>query len=71
MSGNIFRQHSSDEKVCIIQYEQKEYDSCSWENEEFGKIFQLFITCFIELFMMVRMFPNNFRKAKRPSRCPY
>ena len=39
MSGDIFRQDSMDEKVCITQYEQKEYDSCSWENEEFGKIF--------------------------------
>jgi len=35
MSGDIFRQDSMDEKVCITQYEQKEYDSCSWENEEF------------------------------------
>ena len=38
MSGDIFRQNSMDEKVCITQYEHKEYDSCSWENEEFGKI---------------------------------
>ena len=37
MSGEIFRQDSLDEKVCITQYEQKEYDSCSWENEEFGE----------------------------------
>ena len=40
MSGDIFRQNSMDEKVCITQYEQKEYDSCSWENEEFGKRFR-------------------------------
>ena len=25
----------TDEKLCITQFEQKEYDSCSWENEDF------------------------------------
>ena len=39
MSGDIFRQDSRDEKMYITQYEQKEYDSCFWENEEFGKPF--------------------------------
>ena len=38
MSGDVFRQVSSDEKAYITQHEQREYDSCSWENEEFGKI---------------------------------
>ena len=43
MSGDIFRQTSMDEKVCITQYEQKEYDACSWENEEFGKDLKTYI----------------------------
>ena len=34
MSGEIFCENSVDEKVCITQFEQKEYDSCSWENED-------------------------------------
>lgn len=28
---------SESERVCITQHEQKEYDSCSWENDDFGK----------------------------------
>ena len=35
MSGEIFCENSTDEKGCITQFEQKEYDSCSWENEDF------------------------------------
>ena len=38
MSGDVFCKDTIDEKVYITQHEQKEYDSCSWENEEFGKI---------------------------------
>jgi len=26
----------SDERLCITQHEQKEYESCSWENDEFA-----------------------------------
>jgi len=33
MSGDVFR--DTDEKLCITQHEQKEYDSCCWENEDF------------------------------------
>ena len=36
MEGESFHQNSIDEKLCITQYEQKEYDSCSWENEDFA-----------------------------------
>lgn len=40
MSGEIFKEEETteNERVCITQYEQKEYDSCTWENEDFGKI---------------------------------
>ena len=40
MEADILPEHSvTDEKVCITQYEHSEYDSCSWENEDFvGKI---------------------------------
>ena len=39
MSGELYKdeQITESERVCITQYEQKEYDSCSWENEDFGK----------------------------------
>ena len=39
MSGEIFKEEETteNERVCITQYEQKEYDSCTWENEDFGK----------------------------------
>ena len=34
----IKRQTSVDsEKVCITDFEQKEYDSFSWENDDFGE----------------------------------
>ena len=26
------------ERACITQHEQKEYDSISWDNDDFGKI---------------------------------
>jgi len=36
MEADILPEHSvTDEKVCITQYEHREYDSCSWENEDF------------------------------------
>lgn len=35
MSADMFGQNSTDEKLCIAAHEQKEYDSCSWENEDF------------------------------------
>ena len=50
MSGDVFRQVSSDEKAYITQHEQREYDSCSWENEEFGKID---VKCEWKYFMIV------------------
>ena len=39
MSGEIYKvsETTENERVCITQYEQKEYDSCTWENEDFGK----------------------------------
>ena len=37
MSGDTFSQAATDEKLCIAQHEQKEYDSCTWENEDFGE----------------------------------
>ena len=39
MSGEIYKESETteNERVCITQYEQKEYDSCTWENEDFGK----------------------------------
>ena len=41
MSGEIYKvsEITENERVCITQYEQKEYDSCTWENEDFGKKF--------------------------------
>ena len=36
MSGDIFNSEQGDERLCITQYEQREYDSCSWENEDFA-----------------------------------
>ena len=41
MSGEIYKvsETTENERVCITQYEQKEYDSCTWENEDFGKKF--------------------------------
>ena len=36
MSGETFEAHSTEEKLCITQYEQREYDACSWENEDFA-----------------------------------
>ena len=41
MSGEIYKESETteNERVCITQYEQKEYDSCTWENEDFGKKF--------------------------------
>ena len=42
MSAEIYKvsETTENERVCITQYEQKEYDSCTWENEDFGKKFQ-------------------------------
>ena len=36
MSGDLFNPEPGDERLCITNYEQKEYDSCSWENEDFA-----------------------------------
>ncbi len=36
ISGDIFNSEQGDERLCITQYEQREYDSCSWENEDFA-----------------------------------
>jgi len=36
MSGDIFNSEQGDERLCITEYEQREYDSCSWENEDFA-----------------------------------
>ena len=36
MSGDIFNSEQGDERLCITQYEQREYDSCSWANEDFA-----------------------------------
>ena len=45
MSGELYKdeQITESERVCITQYEQKEYDSCTWENEDFGKKFNSYL----------------------------
>ena len=45
MSGDIFNSEQGDERLCITQYEQREYDSCSWENEDFAGKAVVHICC--------------------------
>ena len=47
MSGELYKEcETENERVCITQYEQKEYDSCTWENEDFGKKFNFNLQMF-------------------------
>ena len=46
------------ERACITQHEQKEYDSISWDNDDFGKIkkstpFSIFNVFFDFLIMII------------------